>query len=167
MSGYPEHGEKTPRWISVAIPASAGFFIFVLFIAALFEPSIRVLHFFQALIYVAIIFLTRRNSAWGFGAGCLIAAFWNYLFLRIAAVDIWALLTARAFRADIALQFAATIAHFVLIIACVAGFLRLKPNGKQWTRFLAGGIAAVGYLLLLIVTMRSETIPLLKKCFGM
>jgi hypothetical protein len=42
------------------------------------------LHALQALIYIAVIFLTRRNSAWGFGAGCVIAALWNYTSLFVS-----------------------------------------------------------------------------------
>jgi hypothetical protein len=156
-----------PRWISIAIPVSAGFFILALSIAAYFVPSIRLLHACQALIYVAVIFFTRRKSAWGFGAGCIIGAFWNYIFLRGAAVDVWAFLTGRVIRPDVGLQLAATVAHFVLIVACAAGFLRLKPSANEWVKFLCAGILAIGYLLLLMITMRPEYIPLLKKCFGM
>jgi hypothetical protein len=155
-----------PRWILVAIPASAGFFMLALLIAACFVPSIRWLHAFQALIYVAVIFLTRRNSPWGFGAGCIIGVFWNYIFLRGAAADVWAFLTGQVIRPDVGLQLAATVAHFVLIVACIAGFLRLKPSTKQWAMFLGAGMLAVSYLLVLMITMRPEYIPLLKKCFG-
>jgi hypothetical protein len=168
VSHFPEQrGTKMPRWISIAIPASAGFFILALFIAACFVPSIRLLHAFQALIYVVIIFLTYRNSPWGFGAGCIISVFWNYIFIRGAAVDVWAFLTGRVIRPDVGLQLAATVAHFVLIVACAAGFLRLKPNTKQWAMFLGAGMLAASYLLLLMITMRPEYIPLLKRCFGM
>jgi hypothetical protein len=156
-----------PRWIAIAIPSSSGFFILALFIAACVVPSLRLLHALQALIYVAVIVLTRRESPWGFGTGCIIGAFWNYIFIRGAAVDIWALLTGRVIRPDVALQLAATVAHFVLIIACAAGFLRSKPGTKQWAMFLTGGVVAVGYLVLLMIMMRPEYIPLLKKCFGM
>ena len=155
-----------PRWITISIPAAAGFFILALSIAGFFQSSIRMLHAFQALIYVAVILLTRRNNAWGFGAGCIIAAFWNYIFLRGAAVDIWAFLTARLIRPDVALQLAAAVAHLVLITACAVGFWRLKPGAKQWTAFLAGGTMAVSYLVILMITMRPQYIPLLKKCFG-
>jgi hypothetical protein len=167
-SGFPERQcTKTPRWISVSIPAAAGFFTLALFIAALFQPSLRLLHAFQALIYVSVVFLARRNSAWGFGAGCIIAAFWNYIFIRGAAVDIWAFLTGRVIRPDVALQLAATVAHFLLIIACTEGFLLSRPGAKQWTKFLGGGVIAVGYLVLLMITMRPQYIPLLERCFGL
>jgi hypothetical protein len=167
VSGFPKEREtEMPRWILMAISASAGFFMLALFISACFVPSIRLLHACQALIYVAVIFLTRKKSPWGFGAGCTIAAFWNYIFLRGAAVDVWAFLTGRVLRSDVGLQLAATVAHFVLIVACAAGFLRLKPGAKQWAIFLGAGTLAVSYLVLLMITMRPEYIPLLKKCFG-
>jgi len=138
-----------------------------LFIAALFAPSLRLLHAFQALIYICVILLVRRNSAWGFGAGCLIAGFWNYIFLRGAATDIRALLTGKIIRPDVGLQFAAMLAHCVLIVACLAGFLKLNPGWKQWARFLSAGFAAIAYLVILMITMRPQYVPLVKKCFGL
>jgi hypothetical protein len=156
-----------PRWISISILVRAGFFIFALVLSAVLEPRIRLLHAFQALIYVAVIVLTRRNSAWGFGAGCLISAFWNYIFIRGAAEELWAFLTGRLLRPDLALQLAATGAHFLLIIACLTSFVRLRPGVKRWTEFLAGGALAIGYLILIIVTTGPEyMIPLLKRVFG-
>src|SRR6202034_685982 len=119
------------------------------------------------LIYVAAIFLSRRKSPWGFGAGCIIGAFWNYIFLRGAAVDVWAFLSGRVIRPDVGLQLAATVAHCVLIGACAAEFLLLKPSAIEWLKFLCAGILGIGYLLLLKITMRPEYIPLLKECFGM
>jgi hypothetical protein len=141
--------------------------MFALLISAVFVPSLRLLHALQALIYVAVIVLTRRNSAWGFGAGCFIAAFWNYIFLRGAAADVLAFITGRVLRPDVAIQLAATVAHFLLILACLTGFLRLKPLPKQWSAFVAGGIMAVSYLVVLMVTLRPQYIPLLKRCIGM
>src|ERR1022692_1741829 len=88
---------NSPQWVAISIPASAGFFIFALFVSAAFQPSLRWLHGLQALIYVAIIFLSRQNSAWGFGAGVFIGAFWNFIFLRGASRDIWALLSGAHF----------------------------------------------------------------------
>src|SRR5262245_51246183 len=67
------------RWIKWLIVASCVVFILVLALSAVFDPSIRILHIFQAFIYVAVIILASRRSAWGYGAGCLIAAFWNWV----------------------------------------------------------------------------------------
>jgi hypothetical protein len=65
------------RWPLAAIQAGAGLFIVALVISVLFDPAIWLLHTLQALIYVAVIVLARRNSAWGFGAGFTIALLWN------------------------------------------------------------------------------------------
>ena len=84
-----------PRWIRVSILIGAGFFIFALILSAVFDPRIRLLHALQALIYVAVIVLTRRDSAWGFGAGTIISALWNYTniffttFIRAGLVQLW------------------------------------------------------------------------------
>jgi hypothetical protein len=53
---------KRAQW---TIEIGAWFFILCLFISAIFDPTIRVLHTLQALIYLAVILLTRRRSAWG------------------------------------------------------------------------------------------------------
>jgi hypothetical protein len=63
--------------------SARAFFIFALFLSAVFEPAIRVLHFLQALICVAVVVLTRRNSPWGYGAGVIVSAFWNYINLFV------------------------------------------------------------------------------------
>ena len=42
-------------------------------------PELRLLHLLQALIYVVVVILARRNSMWGIGAGITIAVFWNGL----------------------------------------------------------------------------------------
>jgi hypothetical protein len=155
-----------PRWAAISIPASAGFFIFALFVAAAFQPSLRWLHGLQSLIYVAIIVLARQNNAWGFGAGAFIGAFWNFIFLRAASHDIWALLSGSAFRADVALQLAAAMAHFLLIAACVSCFWRMRRDSAVWYSALAAGVLAVGYLVGLMVFLRPQYIPLLRAVFG-
>jgi hypothetical protein len=67
------------RRTSIAILVGAGLFIFALTVSAVFVPALRLLHVFQALIYVAVIVLTRRHSGWGFGIGVFIATAWNGL----------------------------------------------------------------------------------------
>ena len=157
-----------PRWISTSILVSAGFVIFALVLSAVFQPSIRLLHTFQALIYVAVTIFSFRNSPWGFGAGCLISAFWNYIFIRAAPAELWEFFAGRLFRADLALQEAVLGAHCLLIIACLAGSVRLRPGAKGWVEFVAGGVLAIGYLVLIIVTMGPEYMqPTLKRAFGL
>ena len=64
-------------WTRVWIPLGAGLFIFALVGSAVAIPQLRLLHAFQALIYVAVILLARKNRASGFGACITIAVVWN------------------------------------------------------------------------------------------
>ena len=114
-----------------------------------------------------LIVLTRRNSAWGFGIGCLNGVFGNYIFIVGASDTLLLLLKGQLFRPDLVLQAIATVANFVIIIACLTAFIRLKPDAKRWTAFVTGGLLAVGYLILIIVLMRPIYLPLLKKVFGL
>jgi hypothetical protein len=166
--------ERIPGWVNVSILAGAGFFIFALFLSAVFDPKIRLLHALQALIYVTVIWLTRRNSAWGFGAGCIVAMFWNYInlfvttFIKAGLQQLSILLrTGQLHRPDLLIAVIAAAGHFLLIIACFAGFLRLRPELKHWGQFVAGGVLAVGYFAFIIITTGPQYIGLLKRAFHM
>jgi hypothetical protein len=144
-------------WIRVSISIGVGLFIFALAVSAFFVPQLRLLHVFQALIYVAVIVLTRRNSPWGFGIGVIIPAAWNCLNLFVThlfqkgAVQFWSLVrTGHVSRPETMMVTVGGVAHFLLIVACVAGFLQLRPRGKRWGQFFGGGILASAYFALII-----------------
>lgn len=162
-----------PRGVRVAIVAGAGLFIAALLLSAVFDPRIRVLHVLQALIYVAVIVLTRRGSAWGFGAGCLISALWNYINLAItnfihAGMDelVRLVQTGRLARPDWLVAVIAAAGHFVLFAACLYGFLRMRPGARRWLEFVAGGAVAIAYFVAIIVTTGPQYIGLLKRVVG-
>jgi len=147
------------RLTNVSIAIGVGLFILALVFSAVFVPQLRLLHLFQALIYVAVIVLTRRNSPWGFGVGVIIPAAWNCLNLFVThlfqagAGEFWSLLsTGHVSRPDTLMVMIGGVAHFVLIIACMAGFLQLRPRMKQWGQFFGGGLLALAYFALIIVT---------------
>jgi hypothetical protein len=147
-------------WTRVWIPLGAGLFIFALVGSAIAVPQLRLLHAFQALIYVAVIHLARRNSAWGFGAGFTIAVAWNSLQLFIThlvqagAHELWILVsTGQLRRPDTILVFVGGIGHFVLIVACLVAFRQLRPGKKQWWQFLAGGLLVLAYFGAIVATM--------------
>jgi hypothetical protein len=54
-----------------------------------------------------------------------------------------------------------------MIVACVAGFLATRPDRRQWTRFVGGGVAAVAYLVAIIFISGPQYIPLVKRVFGL
>jgi hypothetical protein len=155
-----------------AIATGAGFFIFALILSAVFDPRIRVLHALQALIYIAVIVLTRRNSAWGFGAGLFISVLWNYTSMFVnnffsAGVHEFVVLfrTGQLKRPDLMVAVIAVAGHFLLIVACAYGFARLRPRARQWTQFVAGGVLAIAYFVAIIYTTGPQYIPLLHRTF--
>lgn len=162
------------RWISASILAGAGFFIFALILSAVFDPKIRVLHALQTLIYVAVIVLARRGSAWGFGAGAFIAALWNYTnlfvttFIKAGLEQLSILLhSGQLKRPDLLIAVVAAAGHFLLIAACLAGFLRSRPGPRELAQFFAGGVVAVVYFVAIIVWTGPQYVGLIKRVFGL
>ena len=158
-SGMRQDPVSGPRWTRVSISIGVGLFILALTLSAVFVPQLRLLHLFQALIYVAVIVLTGRNSPWGFGVGVIIPAAWNCLNLFVThlfqagAGQFWSLLrTGHVSRPDTLMVMIGGVAHFLLIIACMAGFIQLRPRMKQWGQFFAGGFLALAYFALIVVT---------------
>lgn len=142
------------------IPLGAGLMILALAGSAVVVPQLRLLHAFQALIYVAVILLARRNRASGFGAGITIAVAWNSLQLLIThlfqagARELWTLLgTGQLRRPDTFMVFVGGVGHFVLIIACLAAFRQLRPGKEEWRQFLTGGVLALAYFGVIVATM--------------
>jgi hypothetical protein len=126
------------------------------------------------LIYVAVIIMTRRGSSWAFGAGCVIAAFWNYInlfvttFIRAGLEQLMTLVrTGQLQRPDLLVAVIAAAGHFLMIVACLVGFLRTGPNLRRWGQFLGGGVLAVAYLVAIIFTTGPQYIPLVKRVFGL
>jgi hypothetical protein len=168
------HGEPamTQAWINLCIRAGAGFFIFALILSAVFDPKIRLLHALQALIYVAVIVLTRRENAWGFGAGFFIASLWNYTnlfvttFVKGGLIELGVLLrTGHFHRPDLLVAVVAAGGHFLMLIACFAGWVRMRPGLRETCEFLGGGVMAVTYFVVIIFTTGPQYIPLLKRVF--
>lgn len=156
------------------IVASCLAFIFVLAESAYFEPPIRTLHFFQALIYVAVIVLALRHSKWGYGAGIAIAAFWNGInifvttFIRNGFAEWGRFLSTGHIRNPVVFVAApAGIAHAVLIVSCLFAYARLRD--KRWSDLavlLISGILAIGYFVAIIVVFGPQFLPLLRRALG-
>lgn len=148
-------------WTRVWIPLGAGLFIIALIGSAVAVPQLLLLHVFQALIYVAVILFARRNHASGFGAGFTIAVAWNSLQLFITHLTqagahvLWTLLTTgRLSRPETLMVFIGSIAHFVLIVACIAAFRQLRPGKKEWWQFLAGCLLVLAYFGAIVAILR-------------
>lgn len=147
-------------WINASILVGSVMFAIALAVSAYFEPQWRVLHVLQGLIYVAVVVLTRAQSPWGFGAGVFTATFWNVLVLFRSPVgsqgieEFGKLIRGGQFeRPDVWLQLFGAFGHCLIIVACLVGFLRLRPRTPQWSRFVAGGVISIGYLLAAAFTL--------------
>jgi len=147
----------------VWIPIAASLFVVALFVSAWVVPELRLLHFLQALIYVGVVILSRRNSAWGFGAGATVAVVWNSLnlfvthLMQVGAVAFWSFVrTGQVRRLDTMMVTFAGISHFVLIIACVTAVLQQRTEEKKWWKFVMGGVVALSYLVLIVAIARSR-----------
>lgn len=146
-------GSATTR---VWIPVGAALFILALVGSALVVPQLRLLHFLQGLIYVAVVALARRNSVWGFGAGAAVAVFWNGLelfvthFMQAGAAVFWSFLrTGQVQRLDTMMVPLGGIGHFILIIACLIA-LRDANTKQKWLKFAGGGVIALAYFALIV-----------------
>lgn len=151
---------RASAWRGFGIPIGCALFIVALVGSAAVVPQLRLLHFFQALIYVAVIYLSRRNDAMGFGAGVAVAVVWNSLQLFIthnaqAGVRlVWSFVqTGLARRIDTMLVAVGTLGHFILIVACLAAFLE-GGRERRWRRLFAGAAIGLAYFALIVATMR-------------
>jgi hypothetical protein len=161
----------TIKWLIIS---SAGVFIVILMIAAVFDPSIRVLHVFEALIYIVVIIGATKESPSMYGAGCFMASFWNWTnlahttFIANGFRELRRLVeTGTIRRPDQFIAIIAAAAHFILIAGCIAGLIKLKPrNSLVFGKFLVGGIATILYFVAIIVIFGPQYIPLMKEVFG-
>lgn len=135
----------------------ATLFLVALLVSAIVDPELRVLHCFQALIYVAVIVLARRNSPWGYGAGFAIAIVWNGMnffgphLIQAGAVALWSWLrTGHAQQLVPMMVTLGGLGHFILIFATLMAILRHNAESWKWWKFAGGGALAVAYLALLV-----------------
>ena len=165
-------GRQTPNWTNGAIWAGSALFVVALFVSAVFDPTIRLLHALQSLIYVGVVLLSRSNSPWGYGAGCIVSTFWNSVnpfftgFIASGLNELVVLLqTGQLARPDLMISVVAFAGHCLLICACLVAFLRASRNRWAWLQFVGGGLVAIGYFALIIITTAPQYIPLLKIVF--
>ena len=145
----------------VWIPIGAGLFLVALAVSAVAVPELRPLHFFQALIYVAVVILSRRNNVFALGAGFTIAVAWNCLeffgphLIQAGAVMFWSFLhTGQVQHLETLMVPIGGIGHFILMIACPTALIHQTTDTKKWWKFIAGGVLVLGYFALIVAIAR-------------
>jgi hypothetical protein len=132
-------------------------FVVALAASVFFDPSIWVLHAFQALIYVAVMVLAQRQSPLSFGAGFAIALLWNGAnlfatgFIAAAFHTLRTVLsTGHILRPVLLLVLVGAAGHFLMIAGCLACFFRSSSGRRRpWARFLGGTILGIIALVLI------------------
>ena len=157
-------------WPLRALHAGASMFVVALAASVFFDPSIWVLHAFQALIYVAIMALAQRESPLAFGAGLAIALLWNGANLFVTGFIAAALHTLHAVpstghisRPVLLLVLVGAAGHFLMIAGCLACLFRSSHGRRPWARFLAGavlGIIALALISPLRFRLHEQPLPL-------
>jgi hypothetical protein len=153
-------------WTRASISIGVGLFLLALALSAVIVRQLLYLHLLQALIYLAVLVLTQRNNAWGYGIGVIVPTAWNCLNLFVThlfqkgAVQFWSLIhsgqfwfllrTGQVSRPETMTVMVGGAAHVLIIVACVAGFLHLRPRGMQICQFFGGGVLALAYFALII-----------------
>jgi len=130
----------TTSKLAVAVAVCAVFFVAILAIAAYFDPSIRVLHVFEALPFLLAAALCLGRKKFGYALAAVSGAFWLWtagcltsfvrngfervvMLARTGAVD----------RVDILIAAPAALAAGGLVVFSLFGYLRLP--GKSWRDF--------------------------------
>jgi hypothetical protein len=125
---------RAPEWLVVV---GAGVFIVVLAVAAIFDASIRWLHFVQAWMYLATIVLTVRGSKLGYFIGVSAAGLWDYInvfvtnFLAngIQHLASW-ISTGILSRPDQLIAIPAWISNLLVVIGCLWAYARHTPHTR-------------------------------------
>jgi len=157
-----------PTALDIVTAACCGIFIGILALAAWWDPSIRWLHAFQALLYVAIAVLALQRNRWGYLLGIATAGFWNYTtlflnnFFHAGREQLSILLsTGQLPRPDLLIAVPAVAAHFVMIGCCLWGYVRLPE--KDWRdvgRAAACTALSVGYFALIMALFQPRYLGL-------
>lgn len=136
-------------------------FLVALLVSAILVPELRILHSLQALIYIAVIVLARRNSPWGYGAGFAVAIVWNGMSLFVThliqtgVLAFWSSLRAGHVQQPLPMMVTlGGIGHFILIVAALFAVLRHNKEARKWWKFAGGGVVSVAYFALLAAFFR-------------
>jgi drug/metabolite transporter (DMT)-like permease len=138
----------------------AALFLMALLGSALAIPGLRILHSLQALIYIAVIVLARRDSLWGYGAGFAIAIVWDGVELvahvmQRDAVAVWSSLRIGHVPPLVPMTVVlGGAAHFILIVAALFALIGHKTEARKWWKFAGGGVLSIAYFALIVAFAR-------------
>jgi len=158
----------------VAAAVCAAVFIAVLAISAYWDPTIRTLHVFEAIPYLAAGLLCLRRNRSGYALGVVSGAFWVWMagflttFVRNGFQQLAILVrTGSVPRLDVLIAAPAALATTGLAIFSLASYLRL-PN-KSWrdAGVLAVALVAVpAFFLAIFKLFAPRYLAIFQRVFG-
>jgi hypothetical protein len=136
------------RATDLSVAACAALFITVLAISAYWDPTIRMLHVFEAVPYIAAGALCLRRSAFGYAVAIAGGAFWLWCagflttFVRNGFQQFELLLrTGTIPRPDVLIAMPAALATAGLVIFAIASYVRHR--NKSWRDL---GVTAAAFI---------------------
>jgi hypothetical protein len=155
-----------PEWFIII---GGGFFILVLAVSAVWDASIRWLHFFQAWMYIATIWLGLRRNRWGYFIGISAAGTWNYstifanTFLPSGLRELshW-IHTGNLAHPDQLIAVFAWTANLLVVIGCLRGYSRhvREKSAGDFVRFLIAFILTTAFFALDMETCQPRYLPI-------
>jgi hypothetical protein len=119
---------RIPEWLIVV---GALFFVAVLWLSAVWEADIRWLHFFQAWMYIATIWLALRRNTWGYFIGISAAGLWMYANIVATTFFINGLQqlaqwigTGHLARPDLLIAVPAWFSNLLVVAGCIWAYAR-------------------------------------------
>jgi hypothetical protein len=145
-------------------------FIFVLWLSAYFESDIRWLHFFQAWMYLATIWLSLHRSRWGYFIGISAAGLWDYInvfvntFFRngLHWLSAW-ISTRQLVHVDQIIAVPAWIANFLVVVGSVWAYTRLPDERRMdLARFALAFVLTTGFFAADVAIYQPRYLPLFR-----
>ncbi len=158
---------RAPEWLIVI---GCSVFILMLIASAIWDPSIRWLHFFQALMYVATLWLSLRKNRWGYFIGISAAGLWAYINLFITTflvngiqqLALW-IQSGHLARPDLLIAIPAWLSNVLVVIGAIWAYV-LSPRKKMLDFVCFGAIFALttAYFALDMALFQPRYLPLFR-----
>ena len=105
----------------------------MLIVSAVFDPSIRWLHFFQAWMYLTAVWLSLRKNRWGYFIGISAAGLWAYANLFVTTffvngcqqLNLW-MHTGHLARPDLLIAIPAWFGNVLVVIGSLWAYSQLS-----------------------------------------
>jgi hypothetical protein len=156
-----------PEWL---ILIGSCLFIFALWLSAYLEPDIRWLHFFQAWMYFAAMWLSARRSRWGYFIGLSAAGLWDYItifvnpFFRNGLHWLFAWIsTGQLKHIDQIIAVPAWIGNFLVVVGCVWAYTQLpEKRPGDLGRVALAFVLTTGFFAVSVAICQPRYLPLFR-----